>query len=89
MKMNAGKIALILIFIFFGCLGCVTGTGGLFILFFGLMADDWQLMMDTGLEKSSLISTGAVVFLIGGALIAIPLILWLLTKVMKKKQSTG
>jgi hypothetical protein len=60
----------------FGLCGLSSCLAGLAVGGLGLLADQRQLKLDTGLERGAVISTGGVGLLIGVVLLAAALFIW-------------
>ena len=61
----------------FGLPGSIICLGGGIVSFLGMLADSYQLKLDTNIDRSSVIMAGGVGMLIGLFLLSIPVIIWI------------
>jgi hypothetical protein len=67
-----------------GLPGLLALAAGTIMAFLGLTANEYQLMLDTGLKKADLIQWGCVTGLIGLAIAVVAILL--LIRVLRKRQ---
>jgi hypothetical protein len=79
MNRKTSLIFTIAVLILCGLPGMISCLGGFLIAVFGLLADRSQLRLDTNLNQSSVLFTGAGGICLGLILVAIPILVWILT----------